>query len=221
VNKTLLKSFGYWILALALISLCLLASRWQLAKGLDLNHKNQRISAAEIATPTLDPQSVDPIKDQWRRFILHGTFTSQYSLLKNRYYQGVYGFEVLQNFSSKSLGVISVNRGWVKAGANAEIPPVVSEISNHPDEILIRVRSEFLSRRVSGSLFALPQKSNPQKEIYFDLLEGQFNKPLTPIELPDLSTGPHFAYALQWFFFALCVLVARILISKKLNRKTN
>ena len=33
---------------------------------------------------------------------------------------------------------------------------------------------------------------------------------LTEIQLPDLTTGPHYAYALQWALFALVILVGRI-----------
>ena len=41
--------------------------------------------------------------------------------------------------------------------------------------------------------------------------------PLTPdvaAQLPELSDGPHMAYALQWIFFAGLVVYGRILIRR-------
>ena len=55
---------------------------------------------------------------------------------------------------------------------------------------------------------------------YFDLLDGKNNKPLTSIDLPELSTGPHFAYALQWVFFGVMILFGAILIQRS-DRKTD
>ena len=52
-------------------------------------------------------------------------------------------------------------------------------------------------------------------------LNGQINKPITPIDLPDLTTGPHYAYAFQWFIFAIVILVGRIIIGRKLYSKAD
>ena len=38
--------------------------------------------------------------------------------------------------------------------------------------------------------------------------------PDVPVELPELSDGPHMAYALQWLFFAGLVVYGRRLIRK-------
>ena len=79
-----------------------------------------------------------------------------------------------------------------------------------------------------GSFFALPtngigliSKWNAQKEVvtegfYLDLLSGSTPE-LTPsvsAQLPELSDGPHMAYALQWVFFAGLVGYGRILIRR-------
>jgi surfeit locus 1 family protein len=79
-----------------------------------------------------------------------------------------------------------------------------------------------------GSFFALPtsgggliSKWNAQNEVategfYLDLLSGS-NSELTPAvtaQLPELSDGPHMAYALQWVFFAGLVGYGRILIRR-------
>jgi surfeit locus 1 family protein len=79
-----------------------------------------------------------------------------------------------------------------------------------------------------GSFFALPasgtgliSKWNAQKEVvtegyYLDLLNGSTPEltPKVPAQLPELSDGPHMAYALQWVFFAGLVGYGRFLIRR-------
>jgi len=79
-----------------------------------------------------------------------------------------------------------------------------------------------------GSFFALPGKGeglvselNTQSQLdtekfYIDLLSGS-DTSLTPevtAKLPELSDGPHMAYALQWIFFGGLVIYGRILIRR-------
>ena len=55
---------------------------------------------------------------------------------------------------------------------------------------------------------------------YLDLIDStdSSTKPLTEIELPELSNGPHFAYAIQWLAFAVLALVGRILLFRETKR---
>jgi cytochrome oxidase assembly protein ShyY1 len=39
-------------------------------------------------------------------------------------------------------------------------------------------------------------------------------KPKVPAQIPELSDGPHLAYALQWIFFAGLIGYGRILIRR-------
>ena len=60
-------------------------------------------------------------------------------------------------------------------------------------------------------------QSKVSEKFYIDLLRG--NQPeLTPAvaaELPELSDGPHMAYALQWVFFGGLVVYGRYLIRRE------
>ena len=197
--------------------LCLVAGRWQFDKGINISHRNRDITSKSLLAPEPNPYSIDTFKDQWRKFQVDGEFQPNYELLRNQYENGQFGFHVLQEFKSKSLGLIQVDRGWVKAGANASTPPLVPEVKAGPDRLVLRLRSEFLNRQLGGSLFAIPTKSLDRKIAYYDLISGQVNQPLTFISLPELSTGPHFAYAIQWLFFAILILVARALLYKKIK----
>ena len=79
-----------------------------------------------------------------------------------------------------------------------------------------------------GSFFALPasgkglvaelnaQSRLETEDFYLDLLSGSEPslKPEVASQLPELSDGPHMAYALQWLFFAGLVIYGRILIRR-------
>lgn len=215
------KKFAIWLVTLLLISLCLFAARWQLNKGLALTHKNQVISLQERTSPLLNPNRIDTSKYQWKKLTLDGEFLNSFRLLKNQYFDGQFGFHVLQDFKSLSLGKISVDRGWVRAGKNAETPPSPPAIISGPDRILVRVRSEFLNTHLGGSFFAIPSTKKVMREVYYDQLDGQINKPITSIDLPDLTTGPHYAYAFQWLIFAIVILAGKIIIGRKSNSKSD
>lgn len=200
-----------------LIALCLAAGNWQLNKGLALTEKNQKITAQENAAPKLNPAAISSSEDQWIKLNLDGHFLDSYRLVKNQYLAGQFGFHVLQDFQSTSLGKISIDRGWVKAGATAGTAPFVPSVAKEGDRILVRVRTEYLNTHLGGSFFALPAPKNVTREIYYDQLDGKVNKPITVIDLPDLSTGPHYAYAFQWVLFALVLLFGRILIARRIK----
>lgn len=214
------KSTISWLAALLLVSLCLIAGNWQLQKGLRVHAKNIQISANSNSAPIKEPKKYDLKEDQWKKFEFSGQFNRNFKLLKNQYQDGQYGFHVLQEFKTNSLGLITVDRGWVAAGKDAKSGPQVPAIDTTPETIVVRLRSELLNTHLGGSLFAIPSKSKASTEIYFDLLSAQFNNPITTLDLPNLSTGPHFAYAFQWVLFAIAIFIGRIIWGAKLNGKS-
>ena len=215
--------------ALAIILLCLLAAQWQYQRGVDRHARNSMINE-HIAFSSLVPlQNVasDPTKFEWRMVTTSGKFNpNEQILLRNRYSEGVYGFEILTLFTSIDGKTFWVDRGWVKAGKTATTPPVVASVPSETVEITGRVRLDSSLPR--GSFFALPASGtglvgelNAQSRIgtenyYLDLMSGS-QPNLTPevtAQLPELSDGPHMAYALQWIFFAGLVVYGRILIRR-------
>lgn len=216
------------IVALALICLCLIAAQWQYHRGVDRHHRNFLIEK-NIADPqlTLGTAATNLTKNEWRIVRTSGTFdANQTILLRNRYYEGKYGFEFLTLFTSLEGKKFWVDRGWIVAGKDAVTAPVIPNTPSGTVEISGRLRLDTSLPR--GSFFALPasgngliSKWNAQNEVvtegfYLDLLNGSTTD-LTPnvaAQLPELSDGPHMAYALQWVFFAGLVGYGRILIRR-------
>jgi cytochrome oxidase assembly protein ShyY1 len=218
------KSF----VALLLILLCLWATQWQYQRGVDRHARNAVISE-RIAKLPLDLRTVTgSLSDfEWQTVSAFGSFQSEKQiLLRNRYNEGKYGYEVLTLFRSTENKSFWVDRGWVAAGATATTPPIVSELPQ--GEVSITGRLRLDSSLPRGSFFALPGKGeglvselNAQSQLdtekfYIDLLSGS-DPSLTPevtAQLPELSDGPHMAYALQWIFFGGLVIYGRILIRR-------
>jgi len=216
------------IVALALICLCLIAAQWQYNRGVDRHARNSLIEA-NIAAPKISLTSAvnDLKKNEWRTVTTTGTFDSSKTiLLRNRYFEGKYGFEFLTLFQNSSGQKFWVDRGWLIAGKDALTAPLIPSTPTGEVEITGRLRLDSSLPR--GSFFALPasgtgliSKWNAQNEVategfYLDLLNGSTSE-LTPnvaAQLPELSDGPHMAYALQWVFFGGLVGYGRILIRR-------
>jgi surfeit locus 1 family protein len=216
------------LIALLLIVFCLWGSQWQYHRGVD-RHARNAVIEERIAKFPVELSSVsDNVLDyEWQTVSVAGTFdTEKQILLRNRYHDGKYGYEVLTLFTSKEDNRFWVDRGWVKAGATATTAPVVTELPQ--GEVSITGRLRLDSSLPRGSFFALPGKGeglvselNAQSQLdtekfYIDLLSGS-DQSLTPAvtaQLPELSDGPHMAYSLQWIFFGGLVIYGRILIRR-------
>jgi cytochrome oxidase assembly protein ShyY1 len=185
---------------------------------------------AHIDIPAVDLAALksDVKKNEWRSITTTGTFDAKEQiLLRNRYFEGKYGYAVLTRFTTASGNSIWVDRGWVAAGASATVAPVTSPVPTGLVSINARLRLD--SSLPSGSFFALPlnrdadlvSKLNAQsglasENFYLDLISGSLPSltPAAPAEIPSLSDGPHLAYAVQWILFAGLVVYGRYLIRK-------
>jgi cytochrome oxidase assembly protein ShyY1 len=216
------------LVALLLILLCLWAAQWQYHRGVDRHARNTLIieqsllPAVELGELTGNIDSFE-----WRTISIQGVFDDKIQiLLRNRYSEGVYGFEQLTLFEFDQRK-IWVDRGWIKAGSNATIPPQLQQTSDESVRITGRLRLD--SSLPQGKFFAVAnnaqrdlvsqldaRKGIQTEDFYIDLISVSDTamNPDVPVELPELSDGPHMAYALQWIFFAALIIYGRRLIRK-------
>lgn len=218
------KSF----IALLLVILCLWAAQWQYHRGID-RHARNAVIEERIAKPALPLSRIetDFANYEWQTISTTGIFDKDKQiLLRNRYNEGKYGYEVLTLFTSLDSRKFWVDRGWVEAGATATTAPKVTEVPG--TQVTINGRLRLDSSLPRGSFFALPgngqglvSELNAQSQLntekfYVDLLSGSDPRltPAVAAQLPELSDGPHMAYALQWIFFGGLVIYGRILIRR-------
>lgn len=224
-KNAILKS----LIAILLIIGCLWASQWQFHRGQDRSARNATIEERmDIKAVDLDTVKSNVKENEWRVITTSGSFDAdQQILLRNRYFEGKYGYAVLTRFTTEDGDSIWIDRGWVAAGASATVAPVTSPVPIELVSITARLRLD--SSLPSGSFFALPlnrdddlvSKLNAQSGVasenyYLDLISGSLPSltPTAPAEIPSLSDGPHLAYAVQWILFAGLVVYGRFLIRK-------
>jgi surfeit locus 1 family protein len=216
------------LIALLLVFFCLWGSQWQYHRGVDRHARNAVIEERIAQSPIELTSVTSTLSDyEWQPVSTSGSFNKEKQiLLRNRYNDGKYGYEVLTLFTSTDNKSFWVDRGWVQAGATATTPPVLTPLPE--GEVTVNGRLRLDSSLPRGSFFALPGKGeglvselNAQSQLntekfYIDLLSGSQASltPKVPAQLPELSDGPHMAYALQWIFFGGLVIYGRILIRR-------
>jgi len=216
------------LVAISLVLLCLWAAQWQYQRGVDRHARNVLIAEQSQLPPIEFKNLLGDIADyEWRRISLKGSFDDKNQiLLRNRYHDGMYGFEQLTLFVFDERK-IWVDRGWVKAGSDATVPPQLQPTNEGLISIDGRLRLDSSLPR--GKFFAVANNSERNlvsqldarrgiqtEKFYIDLVSASDDSmnPDVPVELPELSDGPHMAYALQWLFFAGLVIYGRRLIRK-------
>jgi cytochrome oxidase assembly protein ShyY1 len=216
------------LVAISLVLLCLWAAQWQYQRGVDRHARNVLIAEQSQLPPIEFKNLLGNIADyEWRKISLKGSFDDKNQiLLRNRYHDGMYGFEQLTLFVFDERK-IWVDRGWVKAGSDATVPPQLQPTNQGLISIDGRLRLDSSLPR--GKFFAVANDSERNlvsqldarrgiqtEKFYIDLISASDDSmnPDVPVELPELSDGPHMAYALQWLFFAGLVIYGRRLIRK-------
>jgi len=218
------------VFAVLLIGLCLWASHWQYVRGVARHHRNF-IIASHVDQPatTLDAVGSDVNGAEWRKVSITGKFDPSHQiLLRNQYSQGAYGFDLLTLFTDTGSRTFWVDRGWIAPGKNATLTPNLPNTTTTIVAITGRIRLD--DSLPQGSFFAISpgsknliSKWNAQSKstiktenFYIDLLTASDPSmtPAVPVELPELTDGPHMAYALQWLFFAGLVGYGRLLLRR-------
>ena len=151
-SYSLLKS----LVALLLIIGCIWAAQWQYHRGVDRHARNSVIETNSSMSPvSLTSVRSNPADHEWQPVRTEGIFdSSSQILLRNRYSEGVYGFELLTRFTTPEGKSFWVDCGWVKAGASASSQPELPALPT--GEVSITGRLRLDSSLPRGSFFAIP-----------------------------------------------------------------
>lgn len=230
------RTIGLSFLALVLILLCVRASIWQFDRY-QIRHESNQLIQHNLSKPVIGESQLanNPSSIAWRTITITGAFVPKNEILvRGRYHQDVYGYAVVTLFRSESGKYYWVDRGWVRAGADAKTAPATQAVTGEQLSITGRVRVESLERQVSGALFALSngrgtstlahwnqEKSIGTQPVYIDLIKTSNSKfnPAFPSEVPTLSDGPHLSYSFQWLLFAGFVIFGWVLIMREERRQ--
>jgi len=218
-------------LAIALIALCVWASQWQYHRGV-ARHQRNFIIASHVAQSPINLNFInrDLVAAEWRKVTVQGSFDPTHQiLLRDRYFDGKYGFDLLTLFTDVTGQIFWIDRGWIPPGDSAAAAPKLPNTTTERVSIVGRVRLD--QSLPQGSFFAISpgengkliEKWNAQaktstqtENFYLDLLQvsDPSMTPAAPVDLPELTDGPHMAYALQWIFFAGLIVYGRLLLRR-------
>jgi cytochrome oxidase assembly protein ShyY1 len=193
--------------------------QWQLDRLRERKQRNATTIANEQA-PVKPAQDVftRPITDadQWQRVEARGSFDGEHQfLVRYRSNGGTDGYEVVTPLRM-AAGTLLVDRGFVPLAGGAQIPSAAPPPPTGEVDVVGHVR-----RNEHGRSSATTPANGQVRLINSDALAGALPYPvlngylgaltidppspqqggLQPIALPELSQGPHFWYAIQWFMF--------------------
>jgi cytochrome oxidase assembly protein ShyY1 len=217
-----------WLLLLLTVLLlayaCLLLGRWQWHRLEDKKTGNAIIRANEKAAPVPVEQvlrkDVDPPDDaQFKVVSAAGTYDASHAVVvRYQTRDGSAGVDLVVPLVTDSGTALLVDRGWVatanQGGVDASqlpAPPagrvrVTGWVRQNADGRAAEVVNA--STRAISSTEIAPAIGLPTYGGFVQLLSEspRATTPLTKAEPPDLSNGPHFFYALQWWFFGILAL---------------
>lgn len=206
-----------------LAGLCVQLGRWQLHR-LDERKSRNDITRSNLAAPpaplaeVVGPQRSVGEQYDWRRAVVTGRYdSSKQVVLRYRNVKDQSGFEIVTPLVQADGTAVLVDRGFLPrrsaATAPGEIPPAPSGEVTVTGRLRRSERGgnttggtpvDGTARLINGPQFA--------PVLGLNLLDGyliadQQVPPGDPafVTLPDpaIDGGPHFFYALQWFFFAV------------------
>ncbi len=182
----------------------------------------QRLAATPVDLATLLAEAngeYDSI--EYRPVLLRGTFDpSQEVLIRSQVELGQAGFHVITPMALEDGGAVLVNRGWVPL--DMDRPPVDAPPPPGPVEVegwvhTTQTRPPLGPEDPAGDLqvFNRVDVVRISEQVDLDLAdvyvvetgERGNDLPLPPAKPEFTDEGPHLAYAIQWFGFAIVAVV--------------
>ncbi|MPZ89313.1 MAG: hypothetical protein GEU81_14845 [Nitriliruptorales bacterium] len=223
--------------------LFVVAGSWQLSRMNEVRAANDLIESRMQVPEQSLAQVLAEVGDDldalaFRRVSATGAYdTNEEVLLSSRSHEGRPGHHLLTPLAIGEGAAIIVDRGWVpleldeppvaqaRPVAAGDVQVTVNGILFPPDE-----DSQFGPRTGEGQVDYVGRVDleKLQQQMSTDLapvyLLAQEQQPAPPGSLPlqaaspDLDDGPHLSYAVQWFLFALVVVVGYPLLVRRTAR---
>ncbi|WP_168581551.1 SURF1 family cytochrome oxidase biogenesis protein [Gephyromycinifex aptenodytis] len=214
---------GALVLAAFFAAACVALGFWQWGRYEDKSLRAELVRTSYAADPVpLDsalPAGAPPLNERqvWTRVVVDGRYDpAKQQLVRNRPQKVTYGYEVLVPLVLQDGSALLVDRGWVPNAERADVTPEVPPAPQGSVRVTgwLRQGEESLDRDMpTGQLASIDLAAAERatgyrlRPAYLVLGQEQVPSGATPprpqalIE-PDTDLGPHFAYALQWWFGA-------------------
>ena len=227
-----MRSFGFlvsrrWVLFGVVVALLAWVAwslgQWQFDRLEDRRERNDVIERNEAAPVSpvgevLAPGEPVSPDDQWRVVEATGTYAVEDTVVvRYRTRDGASGIDVVVPLVTADGTAVLVDRGWMATDNRGASPDDVP--APPPGEVTV---TGWVRLDASGDSTAVSDQSTRaisserigealDREVYGGFLDLRSEDPepetaLEPAELPELDSGPHFFYGLQWWFFGVLAL---------------
>lgn len=187
------------------------------------------IGALLKSTPTSTSLSFEDL--QWRVITAKGQYLADKAVtIINRSQDAIAGYSPVTPFLLESGSVVFVNRGFVPLAQPTPKP------SSGPVTLKGYLRTSQ-TRTLLGAVDSTDPSTIEFHRLDLDLLSQRMDQPTLPMyvqlidqtpavnslwpaptQLPELTEGSHFSYAMQWWFFSLVSLTGWIVVSRRALR---
>lgn len=206
---------------------------WQLDRLEDKRRFNSDVTERTALPPAAVEEMVtadgDPDPDlEWRMVTATGTYQSTGEVtIINRSLDGVAGYSPLTPLLLDDGEVVYVQRGFVPLATTAP-PPTAGRV------VVTGFLRPSQTRTALGAVDSTDPAATEFHRVDIDLIAARLEVPHLPMwvqlveqspaagapwpqpaRLPDLDEGPHFSYALQWWFFSLVALAGWIVVARR------
>jgi cytochrome oxidase assembly protein ShyY1 len=214
-----------------LVAVCVQLAQWQIHRLDDRRARNAVITANSAAAPrplqdVLAPGRPVGPRQEWTRVAARGRYDGQNQVLvRYRPYEGEPGFHVLTPLVLSSGTAVLVDRGWIPSVGSTQTP---SPPRAPTGEVTVtgRVRPSEPAEPGAGTphngqvrFIATDQIARTLPYAltggYVELVDQRPAPGDVPRLLadPELTEGPHLAYAIQWYLFAVIAIGGVVLLA--------
>ncbi len=216
-----------WLLAhitvVAIVGLFVALGVWQLSRHEERQARNElgesRLTAPPVGLGSLLESATDLESLEFRRVTVTGEFAPEHEvLIRSQVHLGIAGFHVITPLVGENGQAVLVNRGWVDLTrdevpvASAPPPPGSVRVEGwvelskdrpplgpeDPSQGRLDVLSRVDIKRIGQ------QQPTPLAPIYIVQVGERASELPVPVDQPEFTDqGPHLAYAIQWFGFAV------------------
>ncbi len=194
------------------VPVSVVAARWQWHRHLERDAMNAAIIQSE-RTPPVPWQTLElsaARSAEWRRVTAHGEWLlDQQQLVRKSVVNGEVGFDVYTPFRDADGSILCVLRGWIPTADSTVPPPATSENAT----IVLRVRRATGTGPIrpsdlpSGQINRIdPKAQGSAVPAVFELI-SPVPDGLVALPWPELTSGPHLSYFVQWILIGCTAVV--------------
>jgi len=210
-----------FVVALAVAAACVLLGLWQIDRLRQRRLRNAALVAARQRPALTVTRALTADSAENRRLYARGVYDYEHERLwRGRSYQGVPGVALVTPLRLPDGAGVLVDRGWVPSPDAYHVDERAYREADTADVLGLgmpapRGRGDVDPAKLRDSLpypllpfviELLPPPTAP----YRPLPPG-----LTRWPAPELSDGPHLSYAIQWFSFAVIIVVGSVALLRQ------